>query len=135
MSTYTLPIVGAHFRPPAKAILANLPSSASLRLAPEPTNPYDPNAISVHVSPSEIPESQHQALALTTEGMGFGLDQILEADSWHLGYIPAVNAKDIAPVLSNHLDNLFLTCGQKEDFVSGTLVFAPDGKPQVTFTL
>jgi HIRAN domain len=135
MTQYTLPVVGMHFRPPAKPILANLPSGAILRLAPEPTNPYDPNAVAVFVPTEEIPESQHQALDLSAGPFGFTLDQILEQDSWHLGYIPKVDAQGIAPVLSDFLDRKFLEDAERDNFISGTLSFSPEGKPQVTFDL
>ena len=40
-------IVGAHFRPQAKPLLAALFGDCPLELRLEPTNAYDPNAIAV----------------------------------------------------------------------------------------
>ena len=47
MPIHHAPLVGSHFRPPAKALLASLPAGFHLELRPEPLNPYDPNAIEV----------------------------------------------------------------------------------------
>jgi hypothetical protein len=63
--TITTSLVGAHFRPPAKALLAVLPTGHPLFLRPEPTNEYDSNAVQV---------------ALRTA--------VLSQEEWHLGYLP-----------------------------------------------
>lgn len=86
--TLIVPIVGAHFRPPAKWMLARLPNGAPLRLEAEPSNPYDPNAIKVWASPAEVPESERAALADEIAGAGFSLDELLASGEkiW-LGYI------------------------------------------------
>lgn len=94
MPTLRAPIVGMHFRPPAKAIIAVLVEGAPLRLVPEPENPYDENAVRVEVSKDVIGhalETSGEAnLAMLLEGFGMGIDEVIGPDaseSWHLGYI------------------------------------------------
>lgn len=81
-------IVGAHFRPPAKALLQVLPLGLPLMLIAEPSNEHDPDAIRVEVVTSDIPLEQHTYLNTLAAGYGYDLDSILAQDSWHLGYIP-----------------------------------------------
>ena len=128
MSQY--PIVGAHFRPPAKAILASLPAGAALSLVPEPENPFDSNAIAVFVEPKEIPPSEHETLAGTAQGMGFEIEDILTAPAWHLGYIPKALAASIVGDLN---DAIFHEEGASS--WPGTLAFDIKGAPQVLFHL
>jgi len=82
-------IVGMHFRPPAKAIMAVLPTGAELRLEREPENQYDVNAVKVLVASAAIPKSQHEDLDLQASGFGHSLEEILAEPFWHLGYIAA----------------------------------------------
>ena len=101
----TFPIVGSFYRPPAKSILETIPVGARLTIRAEPTNAFDPNAIAVWIQTTEIPASAHKALLLSGATSGFRLgddraedaeswlETILLADSWHLGYIPAITAK------------------------------------------
>ena len=128
MSQY--PIVGAHFRPPAKAILASLPQGAALSLVPEPENPFDSNAIAVFVEPKEIPPSEHETLAETAQGMGFEIEDILTAQAWHLGYIPKALA---AAIVGDFNDAIFHEEGASS--WPGTLAFDIKGAPQVVFHL
>ena len=81
------PIVGMHFRPPAKAIMQVLPAGAPLRLEREPENPYDRNAIKVWIRSSTIPESQYETLDSLAAGHGIELREILAQAEWHVGYI------------------------------------------------
>lgn len=111
-----LPIVGAHFRPPAKAILEVLPTGAELELRPEPSNPFDPNAIQVIVASSQIPPERYTDLELSASGYGFSLDDILDSDFWHLGYLPRGLAAVIAPKLAGKT-------------YPAKLCFLADGKP------
>lgn len=86
--TLIVPIVGAHFRPPAKWVLARLPNGAQLRLEAEPGNPYDPNAIKVFGEIIDVPESEHEALEVEIAGAGFDLaEMIASGQSIWLGYI------------------------------------------------
>lgn len=137
MSSY--PIVGAHFRPPAKAILASLPTGAALSLVPEPENPFDSNAIAVFVEPKEIPPSEHETLAETAAGMGFDIEDILTAPAWHLGYIP----KALAATIVEDLNTAIADASADGDMSGtgavtswpGTLAFDMKGSPQVAFHL
>lgn len=90
---FRCPIVGAHFRPPAKLILAVLPMGCELLLEPEPENQYDARAIKVLVTPDKIPESQHEMLRSELPGMGFSLEDILALDFVFLGYCAAAKGK------------------------------------------
>lgn len=84
--TLTVPLVGSHFRPPAKQVLAHLPNGTQLRLEPESENPYDANAIRVYCQGSAIPESEHPQLAEDLVGTGSELEEVLGQEIW-LGYI------------------------------------------------
>jgi hypothetical protein len=86
------PLVGAHYRPPAKALLQVLPQGAALVLTPEPDNPFDANAIMVSVATSEVPQGQHPTLKALAAGYGFELDEVLGKAEWHLGYVKATVA-------------------------------------------
>jgi hypothetical protein len=135
MTTYTLPLVGAHFRPPAKALLAVLPAGQALRLRPEPSNEYDANACQVIVDTADIPESCHDDLASEAPPYGYDLEGIFAADEWHLGYIPRTDAETITPlinqwILDNDTDNEPLPV---PGAVPAVLSFLPSGKPAVTF--
>src|SRR5712692_3567998 len=92
MKTYS-PLVGAHFRPPAKAILGVLPNSTPLRLEREPSNDYDPNAIKVLAASSAIPQSQYGELEAQALGFGFDTEAILAQEWHHLVYVAAKPSK------------------------------------------
>lgn len=92
--TILVPLVGAHFRPPAKQVLAHLPAGAKLTLVPEPGNPYDPKAIKVLVLVgAEIPENQHQSLRSALAGTGTELEELLESEGLQLGFIADSDGK------------------------------------------
>ncbi len=122
MSHSPIPIVGQFFRPPAKAILGVLPSGCPLTCIPEPDNPYDPNAIQVCVASSAIPQDQLAQLEADAAGFGFSLAEILDQESWHLGYIPKALAAVLAPKLAGRPH-------------PATLTFTADGKPAVALSL
>lgn len=89
----TTQLVGAHFRPPAKALLACLPAGHPLLLRPEPSNEYDANAVQVVLLRSTLePLLADEAFSAELEnqlaGQGFDLATVREADEWHLGYLP-----------------------------------------------
>lgn len=95
MPSETYPIVGAHFRPPAKAILQVLLGGCPLLIIPEPENPHDPNALRVEVTTTDISESQDELLEQLASGYGSSIAEIRAQDSWHLGYIPRVDAVNL----------------------------------------
>ena len=88
--TITTQLVGAHFRPPAKALLAVLPAGHPLFLRPEPTNEYDSNAVQVVLRTASLPKEAHFLEELETQlaGQGFDLESIMDTPEWHLGYLP-----------------------------------------------
>jgi hypothetical protein len=89
------PIVGAHYRPPAKAILSAISPGTKLFLRAEPSNEYDINAIQVLIKPDEIQEEDYDNLNSELSGYGQDVGEILTQSEMYLGYIP----KEIAKVL------------------------------------
>ena len=77
----TAPLVGAHFRPPAKTIIQSLPAGYTLELRPEPTNPYDPNAVAVWFDASHLTQYAKDELESTLPGSGGNLDRSEEHTS------------------------------------------------------
>lgn len=123
-------LVGMHFRPPAKTLLASLPAGTVLGLRPEPTNPYDEKAIEVFLSPDNIPESQHATLEATLPSQGSTLEEIFEHSEWKLGYVAASGGK---PLQGSDLDGnaewlSLVLAGAR----SATLGFSVEGKPLLT---
>jgi len=123
-------LVGMHFRPPAKLVLAALRGGTSLGLRPEPSNPYDEYAVAVWVATSAIPESQQENLANELPECGWSLDGLFELEEIQLGYVAAKGGKPLVKA--------GLACGS-QDFSEalqgqegrGRLGFAPDGAPTV----
>jgi hypothetical protein len=71
MQQYIARLVGNHYRQDGKAALPLLPEGQPLILEPEPTNPFDPDAVKVLV---DMTDSKYR-------NMGF-------ASVIHLGYVP-----------------------------------------------
>ena len=88
-------LVGSHFRPPAKQVLAHLPSFTNLRLEREDDNPYDENAIRVYVDPQAIPEQEYESLERELQGTGHDVDTVCQQDEIWLGYIAATGGKPL----------------------------------------
>lgn len=133
MTQHTVPLVGAHFRPPAKAILQVLPAGTPLRLIPEPDNPHDGNALAVHVATADIPESVREELAGLATPYGFGLPAILTAESWHLGYVKATEASWLTPMAVEAISVAGPERGEiGYDWHAATLTFNATGKPALT---
>ena len=132
-------IVGIHFRPPAKQVLAHLPAGARLWLVPEPDNPYDAKAIKVMVSPKAIPESEHASLEFEMEGTGFFLVDVLEESRIWLGYVADSDGKACraaaAPGNREIGELAFGILGEAwQAGAPGTLTFDPAGKPCVSIS-
>jgi hypothetical protein len=117
----TYPIVGAHFRPPAKGILEGLPSGCPLTLRPEPDNMFDPNAVMVTLRSADVPTSAHERLAQGLPLWGSSLEEFLASPEWHLGYVPRTRAVELAPSL-------------RGADASALLTFSATGQPSVTRT-
>lgn len=133
MPRFTSLIVGAHFRPPAKQILAHLPAGAQLSLVEENDNPYDAEAVKVFVATGEIPESQFPALDQELPEAGLTLEQLMSTGPVWLGYVPASGGKPLAKaqaagepdLIGNHeVRELMGNC-------IATLGFGPDGTPRL----
>ena len=126
---HLIPLVGMHFRPPAKVLLASLPVGHELWLQREPGNEYDPGAIAVYLASDSIPTEAYDNLEILLPGNGRTLEEILAQDEWQLGYVAAnrtkkldwegLSAKELAPIL----DELY------NGNHSAKLGFAPDGSP------
>lgn len=88
-------LVGSHFRPPAKQILAALPQSFPLTLRAEPDNPYDPQALAVYCGELEkLPPEALEGLAQELPSCGWTLDLLLQEGEVHLGYAARASNKD-----------------------------------------
>lgn len=118
MSENQWPIVGMFYRPPAKALLEILPQGTALTLRPEPTNPYDSNAVMVILRSADIPEKAHEVLRGTLPNYGHTIEDVLAQSEWHLGYVPRTSAVFLAPELGGAA-------------ASAELTYAADGAPQV----
>ena len=118
-----LPIVGAHYHPPAKAILAFLPVGQPLQLIPDFENEHTteefPNAIAVWIDGRGIKPPISDEAEANFQGYGFSSDEIL-GDYWKLGFIPKEFAKDI---------NLS-TFGDRHP---GRFTVGADGGPRIEF--
>jgi hypothetical protein len=120
-------LVGVHFHPPAKLILASLPAGTPVSLVPEPENPYDPDAIQVYVDPSHIPASERPGLELALPGMGQDLVSILTQDSILLGHVAATGGKPLLKAGPGFVGTL-----EFAGLRSARLGFSPDGSPTLT---
>ena len=81
------PIVGAHFRPPAKQVCALLSNDHPLRFEREPTSPYDDNAVKVLVDLTDMNEEEFwENLKPHLDGAGVSRDEV-EVPDFHLGYV------------------------------------------------
>lgn len=105
-TSHSAPLVGMHFRPPAKALLQALPAAHPLELRPEPTNPYDANAVAVWLDATTISQEGLEELSHTLPPMGSDVDELLGKRFWHLGYMARGNAEihhaDIALRVEGH---------------------------------
>jgi hypothetical protein len=131
------PIVGSHFVPPAKALLEHAPALARVVVRPERDNPYDGNAVTVHLAFGEIPASQHDELRIKLAGYGFDLDDCSAETEFPLGHIAASGGKPIGKIelatglsLSGTIE-LAALAGAEWTEREGTLQFGGGGEPLV----
>lgn len=127
------PLVGMHFRPPAKLVLAALPAGAKLVLVPEPENPYDHKAIKVLVAPGEIPVSQHETLALALPATGFDLFEVLAMEQVFLGYVADSEGKLCQTRGFNGNAEIAAAVGVEGWPAPAVLAFDPSGQPCVVY--
>lgn len=119
MSTI-VPLVGAHFRKPAPAILGVLPLGHPLILEPEPTNPYDPNAIKVNISIDSIrqlPQEVQNELDVRAAGSGHSLEEILNhPEDFHLGFVAKEETEKLHPILNSCKASLVMRTDLKRPY-------------------
>lgn len=99
--SYLIPIVGGRFRPSAIAIMKSLQHDAPLSLIPEPSNPYDPNAIKIEITTHNIFDHSND-LEDNLAGAGFELEDLKAQEAWHLGYIPKEFAPELGEWIKEH---------------------------------
>lgn len=96
--TLTGLLVGSHFRPPAKQLLAVLPSGSKLELRPEPQNPYDPDAVAVYLAKSVLMELPAKALASLEDSLpscGWTIRLLQGQPEIQLGYLARAGNRDL----------------------------------------
>lgn len=88
-TTLQCALVGMHFRPPARQVLARLRVGTLLELIREPENPYDPAAVQVWVAPSALPEELWQDPGWEEElaQAGSGVEDLWAQERLQLGYL------------------------------------------------
>lgn len=130
-------IVGMHFRPPAKGILAALPGGTRLRLRREPENPYDANAIAVEVDPGDVEVKWYPRLRDECAAFGHDWDELVErGEPIHLGYVPRERAEEIAPKMDEgSRESDAMVCFGEPAVLPAELAFDGTGKPLVRFTI
>lgn len=131
MTELVCKLVGAHFRPPAKWIIAALPARTPLTLQHEPSNPYDEKAIMVLVEAAQVLRLSGEArkfLISNCQGAGVDLESFLaENENVHLGYLPDSDGKDC---VKNGLPGNREVAALRWPLVA-VLGFEADGKPLV----
>ncbi len=141
MPQFTTLIVGAHFRPPAKQVLAHLAQGAPLQLVLDNENAYDAAAVKVMFDPKHIPETEWSSLDEELLETGNTIEQVLSAGPIQLGFIPAQEGKPLAkarlaePELLGNLQVRELMdggeAGADQAEFEATLGFAPDGSIRI----
>lgn len=97
-ATLSWPIVGAYYRPPAKAILQALAPNHALTLRSEPSNPVDPNAVQVWVTLARQDFTTAQVIKLDTEAQAFGhtAEDIFAQGHHHIGYVTRASNAELS---------------------------------------
>jgi hypothetical protein len=127
-----IPLVGSHFHPPAKQLLACLPAKAELRLEAEPQNPYDSEAILVFVAVGEIPDNQLENLEIALQGTGYTLEDLNDQGEFPLGHLAASGGKPSVKFSAGvGTKEVWSACGGDLGELSAVLGFLPEGQPMV----
>lgn len=137
--TIICPLVGGHFRPPAKQLIAASPTGLPLAIQPEPENPYDEDAVKVMLDPQDIPVSQHESLEETLPLAGYDLYQVLSGGPVQVGYIAKSGGKPLVKLNEAHGGIYRGNREALEALVEGgrirsSLRFGPSGEPLVVIT-
>jgi hypothetical protein len=125
-------LVGAHFRPPAKLILAALPAGTPLVLEPEPENPYDPQALKVCIRTENILLDRLADSDL--EGYGWSRARLAELEEpLHLGYCAREGNKDLSKLQYLGLSSAAELLAANDNLQSwgAVLAWGPNGEPLV----
>ena len=122
-------LVGQYFRPPARLLLAALPTGAALILEPEPDNAYDEHAVQVLVDPEELDETKYGWLEQELPGTGFNLGEILAYGPRHLGYLARQGNKSLEKVNAFPNQAILDLIGNGE--LVGKLRWGPNGEALV----
>ncbi len=143
-------LVGAHFRPPAKQLLVQVPAGLPLFFEPEWDNPYDSCAIKVKLRIADVPAAFDASLEEALQGTGWSWTDLregivdeegIESDSIFLGYVAKSGGK---PLLKDGRglpgnQDFKAALGEPELAWSGVplgrLSFGPSGEPQVILDL
>jgi hypothetical protein len=142
MPKFLAPLVGMHFRPPAKALLSVLPQGHPLYLRREPHNEYDPHAVAVDLLTATLPERLHEDLAQMLPPMGHTLEDFLSQERWHLGYLAnkAKTGGEFATQVSPLLERIEarVIAGELEGeaavaLIAASLVYDERGLPRVAW--
>lgn len=131
MPKFTTLIVGAHFRPPAKQVLAVLPQGAKLELEEQNDNLYDAAAVRVLVGLGEIPQEQMAGLAAELPNAGMTLEQLMSTGPVFLGFLPAQDGKPLAKARVTEPGLLGNREVRELMPVAASLGFAPDGTVRI----
>lgn len=132
--SYSAPLVGAYFRPPAQAVLSQLPSGAALLIEREPLNPYDHKACRVLLPGfSETGAYKQLYLDLMEAALPDGIERNHKGewyqsdltDPLHLGYIGSKtgHAEAVCAVMQE----------RSVTSLPASLAFNPSGQAEVTF--
>lgn len=129
LSKLSIPLVGMHFRPPAKEVLSVLVNGTELILRPEPTNEYDMNAVMVLVDMAEFPVAKIDLLQVVI-GNKWDACEICAQGLFQLGYLAASGAKTAKGGPGNG-EFLLLASSIGQDNLEARLGNAPEGYPVV----
>jgi len=143
---YQTLIVGAHFRPPAKQLLAVLPPGHRLQLIEDNENAYDAAAVKVVLELVDpvglkplLTEAQMAELEQELPNVGMTLEQVMSTGPVQLGFIPAQDGKPLAKARQSEPD-LLGNVQVREIMGNGevgaaryfpTLAFGLDGAPRL----
>lgn len=141
MPSYCAPLVGMHFRPPAKDVVNLLPANTNLLLVREPDNPHDAHAIKVLLLGFNTEgdcAKQYQCIAeqITMDefnNLKYNMDNL--TDPLQLGYIANAEktggkfASEIAPIMDE------MEAVGDAGILNCRLGFNSAGKPVVLFTI
>lgn len=130
--TLTSALVGGHFRPPAKQLLALLPSGQALELIPDPENPYDPHALKASLWLNKVDKMLYPSIESGLEGTGFDLEGLLSMEEpLQLGFVAASGGKPLAKAGLTDGNQEFAKAMAAWPEHVAKLAFAPDGSPRV----